>query len=233
MTSPWKMAALLAAGLATGLAVLVAVMSQAHSYLSDRPEVCINCHIMRPQYATWKASAHHTVATCNDCHVPHENLARKFAFKGEDGSRHSFIFTMRTEPQVIRIREAGMKVVQANCLRCHGQLVDATAMGKLSFTHDTNPRPASAAPLWSVVDGRTVETARSALAAATPATNAHGDPSRLCIDCHRETPHGRISSLSSAPEARIQRLGVLGGGACPIPLGQQLLDQSPTKVTSP
>ncbi len=178
---------------------------------------------MRPQYATWKASSHHSVATCNDCHVPHENLARKFMFKGEDGSRHATIFTLRTEPQVIRIREAGMKVVQANCIRCHGQIVDATAMGKLSFTHDPNPRPSSAAPMWTVVDGKTIETPRSPVRDAMPSTNPHGDPSRLCIDCHRETPHGRISSLSSTPEARVQRLGALGGGACPIPLGQQLL----------
>lgn len=227
MISRWKIAALLVAGLASGLAVLAGVMSNAASYASDSPEVCINCHIMRPQYATWKASSHHSVATCNDCHVPHENLARKFMFKGEDGSRHAAMFTLRMEPQVIRIREAGMKVVQANCIRCHGQVVDATAMGKLSFTHDPNPRLPSAAPMWSVVDGKTVLTAQSAMATATLATNHHGDPSRLCIDCHRETPHGRISSLSSTPEARTGRLDLLGGSACPIPLGQQLLDQSP------
>jgi cytochrome c nitrite reductase small subunit len=209
MINPWKMAAVVAAGIATGLGVLVAVMSEAHSYLSDRSEVCVNCHIMRPQYATWKASAHHAVATCNDCHVPHDTLADKYRFKAEDGLRHSAIFTLRCEPQVIRIRDAGRRVVQHNCLRCHGQMIDATAMGKLSFTRDRNPRPASAQSLWEVVDG-TLRFAKQ-------------DPARLCIDCHRETPHGRVSSLSSAPEARIDRLHALGGSSRPPMLGQQLL----------
>jgi len=40
-------------------------------------------------------------------------------FKAMDGLRHSAIFTMRTEPQAIIIKEAGEKAVQRNCKRCH------------------------------------------------------------------------------------------------------------------
>jgi len=29
----------------------------------------------------------------------------------------------------------------------------------------------------------------------------HAD--RLCWDCHRETPHGRVNSISSVPNARV------------------------------
>lgn len=222
----WKWAAILTTGVACGLGGLVAMMSEAHSYLSDRSEVCVNCHIMRPQYATWKASSHHTVATCNDCHVPHDTLVDKYRFKAEDGMRHSAIFTLHCEPQVIRIRDAGMRVVQHNCLRCHGQMVEATAMGKLSFTPDANPRPASAQSMWDIVDGQ-LRFAKHAGGSPAPSLKPHGDPSRLCIDCHRETPHGRISSLSSAPEARVERLHAFGERSRPPMLGQQLLESPP------
>jgi cytochrome c nitrite reductase small subunit len=40
-----------------------------------------------------------------------------------DGMRHATIFTMRNEPQVIHIREAGIGVVQDNCIRCHTHLI--------------------------------------------------------------------------------------------------------------
>ena len=112
-------AAALLFGLAAGLALLVLHGSNAVSYVSDRPETCINCHVMVPQYVTWRNSSHRRVAVCNDCHVPHDSAARKYAFKAMDGARHATVFTLRREPQVIRIKAAGRDVVQENCRRCH------------------------------------------------------------------------------------------------------------------
>ena len=43
---------------------------------------------MAPYYATWMHSSHSRDATCNDCHVPHENIVKKWAFKGMDGMKH-------------------------------------------------------------------------------------------------------------------------------------------------
>lgn len=105
-----------------GLAAYTVYVSRAHSYLSDDPKTCVNCHIMAPQFATWNHSSHREHATCNDCHVPHENAVRKWLFKAKDGLRHATIFTMRGEPQVIQIHQEGADVVQANCLRCHEDL---------------------------------------------------------------------------------------------------------------
>lgn len=34
----------------------------------------------------------------------------------------------------------------------------------------------------------------------------HDDTDQVCWDCHRETPHGRVHSLSSAPYARVPKL---------------------------
>ncbi len=106
-------------GAAVGLALVVARISNAVSYLSDSPETCMNCHVMTDAYATWKRGSHARVTVCVDCHVPHENPVAKLAFKGKDGMRHSAVFTLRTEPQVMQLSKGAVPVVQSNCLRCH------------------------------------------------------------------------------------------------------------------
>ncbi|MDZ7608895.1 MAG: NapC/NirT family cytochrome c [Cyclobacteriaceae bacterium] len=60
-----------------GIFVYAIYVSNAVSYLSDDPETCVNCHVMRPEFATWQHSSHKEVAVCNDCHVPHNNVFNK------------------------------------------------------------------------------------------------------------------------------------------------------------
>lgn len=115
----WRFACFGGFGALAGAFAYVANISNATSYLSDDPKACINCHIMTPQYATWQHSSHARVATCNDCHVPHDNVFRKYYFKAQDGARHAFMFTFRMEPQVIEAHAPGKAVIQENCVRCH------------------------------------------------------------------------------------------------------------------
>jgi cytochrome c nitrite reductase small subunit len=119
----WRFPVMLLLGIFTGLAALIFYVSNAVSYLSDDPLACVNCHVMIPQYATWQNSSHGRGTTCNDCHVPHDNIVRTYAFKAADGLRHATMFTLRLEPQVIRIKSAGVGVVQENCIRCHSDLI--------------------------------------------------------------------------------------------------------------
>lgn len=163
----WTVPVIAISGVIIGLMAYMFYISKAHSYLSDDPQTCVNCHIMAPQYATWNHSSHREVATCNDCHVPHNNLANKYYFKAKDGMRHATMFTLRREPQVILIHEAGQEVVQDNCVRCHSQLITDSKL--LVRTDDFH-------------------SARS---------------ERKCWECHRETPHGRVNSLSSVPYAKV------------------------------
>jgi len=81
--------------------------------------------------------------------------------------RHATMFTLRLEPQVIHIKDAGKEVVQDNCIRCHINLLTDDAVKPLTVQ---------------------AHTSRS---------------ERLCWDCHRETPHGRVNSLTSVPNARV------------------------------
>ncbi|HPN33432.1 MAG TPA: cytochrome c nitrite reductase small subunit [bacterium] len=124
----WRLPVLLLSAFMAGLGALVLHLARATSYLSDDPVTCMNCHVMSPQYATWQRSSHNRAAGCNDCHVPHISFFRHYAFKAQDGLRHSFMFTFRLEPQVIRIKSAGAAVVAENCVRCHQQLVERLPM---------------------------------------------------------------------------------------------------------
>lgn len=119
----WKLPVAFVSGVFAGLGLYTFVISNAVSYLSDAPETCINCHIMIPQYSTWRHSGHGRETNCNDCHVPHNNFLNKYYFKAKDGMRHATIFTLRAEPEVIRIKEDGQRVVQENCKRCHEFLI--------------------------------------------------------------------------------------------------------------
>ena len=67
----WRLPCFVMLGVAAGVGLFVLHVSRATSYLSDAPETCMNCHVMRTQYLTWQHSSHASVTTCNDCHVPH------------------------------------------------------------------------------------------------------------------------------------------------------------------
>ncbi|WP_029902579.1 cytochrome c nitrite reductase small subunit [Prevotella sp. 10(H)] len=109
-------------GLIAGLGGYTVYMSRAHSYLSDDPSACVNCHIMTPYYQSWNHSSHAQWATCNDCHVPQDNVLSKYAFKAKDGLYHAAVFTVKGEPNVIRPREESYEVIMNNCIRCHLEL---------------------------------------------------------------------------------------------------------------
>ncbi len=138
----WKFPVLIITGSIIGLIAFILYTSNAVSYLSDNPETCINCHIMVPQYSTWQHSSHRENASCNDCHVPHNNVVNKYYFKAKDGLRHATMFTLRMEPQVIFIHEAGKKVVHNNCVRCHSELLTDSKLDRQTNLehHDKSER---------------------------------------------------------------------------------------------
>lgn len=122
----WRLPVIILLGAICGLGLYAMVESKAISYLSDDPKTCANCHVMTPQYSTWQNSSHREWASCNDCHVPQDNIFKKYLFKAKDGMYHASVFLTRGEPEVIKMHEAGDKVVQSNCIRCHqDQVTDA------------------------------------------------------------------------------------------------------------
>lgn len=113
-------------GLAAGIGSYVFVYAKGYSYLSNDPAACANCHIMRDVHDGWQKGPHHAVAVCNDCHTPH-TLVRKMIVKAENGWHHSQAFTLQNFHEPIRIREKNLRVLQENCLRCHGEFLGSIA----------------------------------------------------------------------------------------------------------
>lgn len=110
------------AGAAAGMGLYTFYYAEGLSYMSDDPEVCINCHIMRDQYDGWLKAGHHAHATCNDCHLPHDFLG-KYLAKAQNGYHHSKAFTLNDFHEPIMIRQVNKDVLQANCRTCHAALV--------------------------------------------------------------------------------------------------------------
>ncbi len=136
--SNWRKIALFFIAVIIGLGLFMAKESKVISYLSDDPQACVNCHVMTPVYNSWMHSSHREVATCNSCHVPHDNVLNKYYFKAKDGLYHATVFTMRNEPQVIQMKEASQEVVQQNCIRCHSKQVKDAKLDGWIANHAEN-----------------------------------------------------------------------------------------------
>jgi cytochrome c nitrite reductase small subunit len=114
------------AGIAIGAAVGVGAFTffYAHgaSYLSNDARACANCHVMREEFSGWVRSTHHAVATCNDCHMPHD-LIGKATTKARNGFWHSLYFTTGGFRDPIQIKPHNRVIVEANCRGCHEAVV--------------------------------------------------------------------------------------------------------------
>ena len=92
------------------------------SYFSADPKACVNCHIMQPQYDSWLKSSHKNVATCVDCHLPHDFIG-KYIAKAENGYHHSKAFTLQNFHEPIMIKAKNSRILEKSCLHCHQDLV--------------------------------------------------------------------------------------------------------------
>ena len=129
-----KVAMLLVCGVVVGLGGLFLYLLRFHTYLGDDPSACVNCHIMTPYYATWMHGAHARNTTCNDCHVPHDNVFRKYFFKGKDGMNHVYKFVTRQERQAIQAIDESAEVIMENCVRCHATLnTELVNTGRITY----------------------------------------------------------------------------------------------------
>jgi cytochrome c nitrite reductase small subunit len=115
-------------GLALGVGAYAFHYAKGSSYLGNDPATCANCHVMQAHFDGWQAAPHHLIATCNDCHTPASFLS-KYLVKAENGWHHSLAFTIGGYPENIRARPESREVVEANCRRCHAELVGDVAHG--------------------------------------------------------------------------------------------------------
>jgi cytochrome c nitrite reductase small subunit len=117
-----------ACGVVVGIGGFTFIYARGYSYLTNDPQACANCHVMREQFDGWVKSSHRAVATCNDCHTPH-NLVGKYYTKARNGFWHSFYFTTGGFHEPIRINEFNHKVTESACRSCHQNVTQAIEGG--------------------------------------------------------------------------------------------------------
>lgn len=121
---------------AVGTFAYVVKASNMVSYLSSDPKVCINCHTMHSQYATWQHSSHRERATCVQCHLPQDNLPGKLFAKSRDGFKHSLAMTLRSYGYNIRASADASERIQANCIHCHQEMVSQITANNALYQSD-------------------------------------------------------------------------------------------------
>jgi cytochrome c nitrite reductase small subunit len=111
-------------GLAVGIGAFTFVYAKGGSYLTNDPQACVNCHVMREQFDGWVTSSHRAVAVCNDCHTP-PGVIGKYTTKAVNGFWHSFAFTTGRFHEPIAIKARNRSVTESACRGCHQAIVEA------------------------------------------------------------------------------------------------------------
>lgn len=119
-------------GILSLAAVLVVgmVVTDFTIYLGDDPTGCNNCHVMDAEYEGWFHGTHGRVATCADCHAPHDNFVVKYLYKGYAGMNDVIHFTLNDIPEPIHAKPLTHFIVQRNCIHCHAEVVSMLADGE-------------------------------------------------------------------------------------------------------
>lgn len=115
-------------GVSVGVGFFTFGYAQGLSYFSTDPRACANCHIMNDEYASWQKGPHHGAALCVDCHLPHQGVSKLIA-KAQNGYHHSRGFTLQDFHEPILIKPGNSRILQDNCLRCHGDFVHDLVAG--------------------------------------------------------------------------------------------------------
>ena len=121
-------------GLMIGTGLYTFVYAKGYSYVTNDPQACANCHIMRAHFDAWTRASHRAVAVCNDCHTP-PGLIPKYVTKARNGFWHSFYFTTGRYPDPLRITPRNHDVTELACRKCHAELTAG-----IDPAHSASPR---------------------------------------------------------------------------------------------
>lgn len=114
-------------GMAAGVGSYTFIYARGASYLTNDPAACANCHVMQQHFDAWLKGSHKNVATCNDCHTPH-NYVGKYLTKAINGYNHSLAFTTGHFHEPIQIKARNRAVTEQACRYCHHEIVRAIDM---------------------------------------------------------------------------------------------------------
>ncbi|BCO09612.1 hypothetical protein GF1_19880 [Desulfolithobacter dissulfuricans] len=115
------------------VAGVVVVMSSGFVFdLGNRASFCGSCHVMKPFVMSWQEDVHGgqnrtgSVAHCNQCHLPHDNLLSFLESKITSGVRmavNNLFIEGRNYDWAGNARENRNRFVHdSGCMDCHGEL---------------------------------------------------------------------------------------------------------------
>jgi cytochrome c nitrite reductase small subunit len=110
-------------GVLGGIGAFTFGYGEGAAYLTNNPAACANCHVMQDHLRLLAEVQPPDVATCNDCHLPHD-LVGKWITKADNGFFHSLAFTTGDFHEPIRIKPRNRRVTQHACLHCHADFVN-------------------------------------------------------------------------------------------------------------
>lgn len=84
--------------------------------VTDSRPFCAGCHVMQEAAVTHKMSTHAALA-CNECHSPH-NLLAKLPFKAKEGLR-DVLANMQGKDTPMLPSVATRDIIKENCIACH------------------------------------------------------------------------------------------------------------------
>ncbi|MCX5789328.1 MAG: NapC/NirT family cytochrome c [Elusimicrobia bacterium] len=90
---------------------------------SESPEFCVKCHNHEVEGEAFSHHGAHRRERCIDCHLPNDNVADHFFWKGIDGMSDVVAFYAGMFTDETRLSRHGQRVLQENCIRCHAATV--------------------------------------------------------------------------------------------------------------
>jgi nitrate/TMAO reductase-like tetraheme cytochrome c subunit len=113
----------------TGLLSLILVITASAMELTSSSQFCQSCHEMRPEYVTWKASAHSQIR-CVDCHIE-PGTAKFIEYKVKFATELYKHFTGQVYAPIV----SDEPIKDIVCERCHTSNRVATPSGDLKIPH--------------------------------------------------------------------------------------------------
>jgi cytochrome c nitrite reductase small subunit len=87
------------------------------------PEFCRRCHVMDPQYNSYRRGSHSHLESCNDCHLPNDSFVRHWFWDGVVGVRDLVEFNLNLIPEHIEAKPRSQEWLEENCRRCHEDVI--------------------------------------------------------------------------------------------------------------
>ncbi len=144
--------------MASGLLIVIIASSVTAIGLTMRPDFCKTCHVMQPEYVTWKATSHANIS-CTDCHiepglvslVKHKVGAMKELYHYATGTYETPLkmakpvsnvncerchsvgtrnFTVSGDLIIPHTQHINSKLVKINCVDCHAGVAHGRISGR-------------------------------------------------------------------------------------------------------